>query len=138
MKRFLSIDFDYFIDCDMKTRTALFPKLDETSSISSRISAWKDAYNAFGSELSTIPVLSDDYQTLLSMINHCHSLCMIRDSHKFIYNFIMKHTDLNEKFEVYNIDFHHDMYHFRSKNERVNCGNWVNMLKEDRPFLHYY
>jgi len=34
---------------------------------------------------------------------------MITDSHKHLFDFIMQNTFEDEEFEVYNIDFHHDL-----------------------------
>ena len=138
MKRFLSIDFDYLIDCDKATRDALFPTMDETIPKPIRKQIWKQAYLEHRTKLTQISILKEDYKNLLDICRRFSGLYRQHDSHQYIYNFIMDNTAPKEVFEVYNIDFHHDMYHLHTRNEKVNCGNWANVLKEDRPDMQYY
>ena len=132
MKKFLSIDWDFFIDADFDQRSLLFPDGgDENSSLSKYI--WDSLYR--NPELTKVGV--SDYGTLLTILNNFSGQCYFADSHRYAYDFIMDRTSPDEEFEVYNIDFHHDLYNYRTGNERVNCGNWGTILREDRPNMKF-
>lgn len=135
MKRFLSIDWDFFIGATDVQRALLFPDGgNENMPDSLKNYIWDSHYRC--PELSSIKV-SDDYKYLLKFCRDFSGKCMISDSHKFAYDFIMENTTPREKFNVYNIDFHHDLYNYRSGDEKVNCGNWATVLREERPNMVY-
>ena len=135
MKRFLSIDWDFFIDATATQRAILFPDGgNENLHTTLRKYIWDTRYS--DPKLSDIKV-SSDYKTLLNICKDFKGDCMIADSHRFAYDFIMENTTPDEEFEVYNIDFHHDLYDYRTGDERVNCGNWATILREDRPNMKY-
>lgn len=131
MKRFLSIDWDYFIKATYDQRCTLFPDGgNENLPDNIRNYIWDKMYS--NPDLKEIEVI-DEYSTLISLCNLYRGNCLVTDSHKHIYDLIVGCTGSNEEFEIYNIDFHHDMYHFRTKGDRVNCGNWGTVLSEERP-----
>lgn len=135
MKRFLSIDWDFFIDATADQRAILFPDGgNENFPTSLREYIWDSRYRV--PELSKIGV-SPEYKHLLKMARDFEGDCVIADSHRFAYDFIMQETDPDEEFEVYNIDFHHDLYNYKTGEERVNCGNWGTILREDRPNMRF-
>lgn len=136
MKRFLSIDWDFFIGATATQRALLFPDGgNENLHTTLRKYIWDSRYA--NPELSDIKVSSPDYLTLLKICREFDGQCLIADSHRFAYDFIMENTTPDEEFEVYNIDFHHDLYDYRTGDERVNCGNWGTILHEDRPNMKY-
>lgn len=135
MKRFLSIDWDFFIGATATQRALLFPDGgNENLHTTLQKYIWDSRYA--NPELNEIEV-SNGYKTLLKICKDFDGQCFIADSHRFAYDFIMENTTPNEEFEVYNIDFHHDLYDYRIKGERVNCGNWATILREDRPNMKY-
>ena len=135
MKRFLSIDWDFFIGATANQRDSLFPDGgNESISTSLRDYIWDSHYR--DPELLTIKV-SPNYRAILNAVKLFEGVCMIADSHRFAYDFIMDSTLPDEEFEVYNIDFHHDLYNYRTAGDRVNCGNWGTILREERPNMKF-
>lgn len=53
-------------------------------------------------------------------------------SHKSIYP-IVDRISKTKNIEIVNIDFHHDYYHHYIKGEEYNCGNWLRVIKDERP-----
>lgn len=134
MKRFLSIDWDFFIDADMTQRCTMFPDGgNENLPDPLRDYIWDTYYrNPALKEMGT-----RDFK-------HFHFICktfkghaFVADSHKWMHDFVIKNTEPDEEFEVYNIDFHHDLYNFRTSGGEVNCGNWATLLLRDRPKMRY-
>lgn len=149
VKRILSIDWDYFINATAIQRGMLFPDGgNENISYALQDFIWDSRYSG-SPELKDIGILQDDYFTAhhilyqfmrrctLNMANSYREM-LVTVSHKWIYDFIMQRTKGKEQFEVYNVDFHHDMYNLQSSDEEVNCGNWVNRLLEKRPNMKYF
>ena len=135
MKRFLSIDWDFFVGATALQRALLFPDGgNENLHTDLRKYVWDSRYR--DPELSEIKVIYE-YRTLLKIFREFKGKCFIADSHRFAYDFIMENTSPDEEFEVYNIDFHHDLYNYRTGDERVNCGNWGTILREDRPNMKF-
>lgn len=131
--KILSIDFDYFIDTDIDTRNNKFPNgLDEApKELINQM--WNESYAQFP-EINDIGVTKGYYFICNYLKENTFTKILIADSHKEIkrlIDLVPKHTPL----EVYNIDFHHDMYHYFSSGEEVNCGNWARkLILEDRFF----
>lgn len=147
MKRILSIDWDYFINATDVQRYMLFPDGgNENISYELQDFIWNSRYA--NPKLKTIGVLKNDYELIHDMLRKFTAKCLLNSSentealctvsHKCIYYFIMQRTDKDEEFEVYNVDFHHDMYCYKTREQEVNCGNWVNCLIEQRPNTQYY
>lgn len=148
VKRILSIDWDYFIKATAFQRGTLFPDGgNENISYALQDFIWDSRYA--NPELKEIGVLLPDYYAVNHIIyefmrSYTQSMATARKemlvtvSHKWIYDFIMQRTKGKEQFEVYNVDFHHDMYNLQSSDEEVNCGNWVNRLLEKRPNMKYF
>lgn len=134
MKRFLSIDWDFFIDATADERALLFPDGgNENMPDSLKKYVWDSRYSE--PRLEEIEVDLDAFKYTQKLCRSFHGKCFIAESHKYAFDFIMENTTPDEQFEVYNIDFHHDLYDFGHK--RVNCGNWVTKLKEKRPYMKY-
>lgn len=152
MKRILSIDWDYFINATAVQRVLLFPDGgNENISYTLQDFIWNSHYSSPASaELRNIGILAIEYNTihnilrkfidkyLYSNVANPHREVLVTVSHRWIYDFIIKRTKKNEEFEVYNVDFHHDMYNLKTKDQEVNCGNWVNCLFEKRHRMNYY
>lgn len=136
MKRFLSIDWDFFVDATAVQRALLFPDGgNENWQTDLRKFIWDSRYR--DPDLEKIGVNKETYDGLITICKDFYGRCFVADSHRHAYDFIMEHTFFDEEFEVYNIDFHHDLYNYRSADERVNCGNWGTILREDRPNMKY-
>lgn len=134
MKRFLSIDWDFFIDADMTQRCTMFPDGgNENLPDSLRDYIWDSRYR--------IPALREiglkEYKSFQFICKTFKGHAFVADSHKWMYDFVIENTEPDEEFEVYNIDFHHDLYNFRTSGGEVNCGNWATLLLRDRPKMRY-
>lgn len=135
MKRFLSIDWDFFIDATDVQRLTMFPDGgNENLPDSLRDYIWDTHYR--NPELEKMGV-TPDYKYLLSICKTFIGEAFVADSHKWAYDFIINNTEPDEEFEVYNIDFHHDLYNFTTRGGEVNCGNWATLLRRDRPHMKY-
>ena len=87
-------------------------------------------------ELEKMKVTSD-YKYLLHICKTFKGEAFVSDSHRWAFNFVMDNTEPDEEFEVYNIDFHHDLYTYITRGGEVNCGNWATMLRKYRPNMKY-
>ena len=135
MKRFLSIDWDFFIDATETQRFMMFPDGgNENLPTSLRDYIWDTYYR--NPELESIKV-TPDYKYLLTICKTFKGEAFVADSHRWAFNFIMDNTESDEEFEVVNIDFHHDLYNFQTRGGEVNCGNWATMLRKYRPNIKY-
>lgn len=150
MKRILSVDWDYFIKATAAERFMLFPDGgNEDISRDLQLFIWNSRY-AFSPQIQDIGVLEEDLKDLYyildkfgekyrySEVSAPQREVLITISHKWAHDFVVNRTKPKETFEVYNVDFHHDMYHFKLPYEEVNCGNWVNKLLEVRPNMQYF
>lgn len=150
MKRILSVDWDYFVKATAAERFMLFPDGgNENISPELQLFIWNSRY-AYNPQIRDISVLRFDYEAMHSIIDKFgekyrysevsapHREVLVTISHKWAYDFIKQRTRSSETFEVYNVDFHHDMYHYRLSSDEVNCGNWVNKLLDIRPNMKYH
>lgn len=135
MKRIkiLSIDFDYFIKATIEERNTKFPNgLDEAPKELLE-QMWKEAYEEFP-EIKDIGVIRTYDYMCKYLSSQKFEKVLIADSHKEIKQLIDE-VPKTVPLVVYNIDFHHDMYHYFTSQEDVNCGNWARkLILEDRFF----
>lgn len=140
MKRFLSIDWDFFNSASMTYRCTHFPSGNEELPESVQDFIW-DRFYDFGLKCS-VQIDSPAYKMFLKICREFSPSrpVYVADSHRHIYDFINIWTSFHPEhlIEVYNIDFHHDLYCYRTREHRVNCGNWGNMLKEIRPNTDFF
>lgn len=151
MKRILSIDWDYFVDCSANDRFNYFPDGgNEDLPYEIQDLVWNIRYANYPT-IFDMGVLKEAFDTVHNILKRVDvftpfahpeygplDVVRVAESHRCMYEFTMMRTDKDEEFEVYNIDFHHDMYSYRTKNGEVNCGNWVNVLLEQRPNMKYH
>ena len=149
MKRILSIDWDFFVNATAAQRYTLFPDGgNENLNKDIQDYIWRIHYTS-SPEIKNIGVLEEYCEVLHKMLirfadkfalrgENPDKRTLVTISHMWIYDYILEHTTEDEEFEVYNIDFHHDMYCYRDSENLVNCGNWVNCLLEKRPNMKYY
>lgn len=149
MKKILSIDWDYFINATATQRSMLFPDGgNESLTYELQDFIWNRHYT--NPELEDIGILKKEYELINKMLRKFVDKCLHNKkvdspaevlctvSHRWIYDFITLRTNRDEEFEVYNVDFHHDMYCYKTEGQEVNCGNWVNCLLERRPNMQYH
>lgn len=150
MKRFLSIDWDYFVDATAEERNLMFPEGGTENRPPEILKYIWDRYysyyssRAISSALGTTKSLRDigvnTYyvpvcEALLHNVGH---QVWAYDSHAPLYLAITSIIkDSKEPFEVVNIDFHHDLYNYFTDGERLNCGNWATLLREQYPSMKY-
>ena len=136
MKRFLTVDWDYCIDCSADFRVDTFPNSSlEYSSQTAKLNVWKGCYTDNPSIKDIGTFNFETLKELLSLFIHTEKV-RVEESHEGAYYFILYNTKPDEVFEVVNIDFHHDLYNFFSSRP-VNCSNWVTRLFEARPNMNY-
>lgn len=150
MKKFLSIDWDYFIDASAVERALKFPDGgNENLPLDIQSIIWQIRYHD-NPDILSIKV-HDHFSRIIKVlakflmftprnpVDSKHKVLASKNiSHKYAYQFILDRTQPGEHFEVYNIDFHHDMYYYSDSCDPVNCGNWVRELLKERPGMQYY
>lgn len=131
--KILSIDFDYFINTDIATRNTKFPDGLDDAPKHQLEQMWKDAYTKYP-EIEDIGLVQ--YDLVKEYVQKPKYILgknlFLADSHKEIKK-IIDMIPKEQGIDMYNIDFHHDFYHFFTGGEEYNCGNWVRRLLEDRP-----
>ncbi len=133
MKRVLSIDFDYFIDTDLDTRTTKFPDGVDEKNEEDLLKDWEYFYNQYP-EIKDIGVIKD-----LDLVNELLGLMSkgkvyIAMSHKDIEKVFDFDDEFNkgESFDIAHIDSHHDMY-LGSNPSTLDCSNWLRLVMEKYP-----
>lgn len=133
-KNILSIDWDFYADANEWQRGMLFPD-GGNESLSSYLSdfIWSSRYVG-NTELQGIKVKKDalmETKRLFRNINAGARVLAV-ESHLHLYHFI---KSFNEPVNVYNIDFHHDVFDNGGKdsngNLELNCGNWLRLAFDE-------
>lgn len=128
--RLLSIDFDYFIDTDYKTRSEIFPDGSDYQSDTEIEKAWEECYKEYP-QLKNIGILKEDFEYICSVLSEQDTTkVLVADSHKHIERFFKEVKD--KPLELVHIDFHHDM--FVTGGNELDCGNWLRFLIDQNPF----
>lgn len=138
MKRIkvLSIDFDYFINASIGTRNDIFPDGADEVPKEEMQKLWEDMYREY--PMTKFIDVIDEYNIVCNFLRH--------PKYRLTENVFMaeSHKDIREVLEclpnpldVYNIDFHHDMYTFYTGGDNYNCSTWARRLLEDRPDTKY-
>lgn len=134
--RILSIDFDYFISTDIR---GLSRYLDSSCEFPRTINEaiWIARYGDINNGNKTIEEsIKFDFRNFeklkIYLKNKKFKYFGVSNSHAYIYNFIKSNiSSEDENIEIWNIDFHND----ESNNDtRLNCGNWLKLLKNNRFF----
>lgn len=142
--RVLSIDWDYFVEASHEERCFLFPDGGQESIghlVSNMIWSHRFASARVFKEKGKIPrslddlPLKNDFGVLERIINYQDSSTRvyIAESHATAY-YLIKDLSSSDNIEIYNIDFHHDMYKIKGS-EELNCGNWICHVQRDFPNL---
>lgn len=137
MKRFLSVDFDYFPACGSRQRGALFPRCGEADDSARVLDAWHEAYALYPGELPAIGVIPAYYR-FLGFCADYRGEAAAAESHAELVPFILERTGPGEVFELHNVDFHHDCYYLHVPGSRYSCANWAAELQLDRPGMRYF
>jgi len=126
----LSVDWDYYINATLDTRTRYFPD-GGVYKVELEKLIWCSHYNS--PELTRIGVKNKEIQLTKEIFKlNKKAKVMICNNHENIYYFVKalkKRSDIT----VYNIDFHHDNYKGRQSLDirGLNSGNWVYYVKKD-------
>lgn len=144
----LSIDWDYFIGCDCLTRMMKFPDGgNENLSPWLQTFVWNSRYSDLrrstkGAEsLSSIPVFDPAYKDMCKFLRSSHrKRTYATESHTMIYALVEDLFRKYDEVEVWNIDFHHDMFGGLDTKQNLNCGNWVSALhkKYGKKFIYHW
>lgn len=133
----LSIDWDFFIDADMGQRLRMFPDGCDNLNRYLDMFIWGNYYAGYQEELTNIGLREKELGYLQKIIrrigNDGGAHLLISDSHENIVRMLDSIYGLegNTKFDIYNIDFHHDAYDSRivlKDKEIYDCGNWLKYL----------
>ena len=128
----LSIDWDYFVDCPIDFKMTNFPDGGNENLPDSILDqVWMTRYGQC-SKLKDVKLDTKELvklRILLKNIVFPTTMVVIADSHKDIYQYLKEFRKTKLPMELYNIDFHHDVYDFQE--DAVDCGNWLRMLMRD-------
>ena len=135
----LSIDWDYFIGCDCLTRLMKFPDGgNENLSPWLQTLVWNTRYNDLylhtkGAEsLSSIPVFDPAYKDMCKFLRSSRRIrTYAAESHSMIYPLVEDLFNKYDEVEVWNLDFHHDM--FVTGGNSLDCGNWLRFFADLKP-----
>ena len=129
----LSIDFDYFIDASSQERDLYFPNVNDEIHNYKVQAIWRESYLKHP-ELKKVGVIKDFYYLKESLmgLRIAKNNILKADNHKYI-KMLIDRIPKKSQLMIVNIDFHHDYYHFYTGNDKVNCGNWLRRVVEERP-----
>lgn len=131
----LSVDWDYFIQATITERAMFFPDGGDYAGEIER-TIWATHYVRDG--LSAIKVSRKELNRLKECIANSKETCksvMLCNSHIHLYDFITRQVSPDNHIDLYNIDFHHDVY-TDSYKRRIDCGNWLIHLRAKYPDLN--
>lgn len=141
----LSIDFDYFVDCESYEKDE-FPDPNENISLGTNTRLWISRYaeqrknvDRFGREterlLTEIPVNMKTFKHVekllkkykLGALNNDSNkpMIVVTNSHSVIYPAIFNLLKREQPVKLLNLDDHSDFYNI---GKELNCGNWGNKL----------
>lgn len=125
--RILSVDWDYFVQAMLDERIDLFPDGGDYPNELEKV-IWVNHY--VKDALTKLKVSHKEINSLKACLLQSkpkYKAVMLCNSHYHIYNFITTQVKPDCKIELYNIDFHHDVY-TDSFGTRIDCGNWLAYL----------
>ena len=125
----LSIDFDYFVDADIKTRNTKFPNAEDITNPQEIIEMWEECYSKH-EDIKDIGV-NEDYDLMCNFLEeHRKVPILVMESHRFAYDFIKDiQMGSDTVLEIVNVDFHHDNYYMYGG--KVTCANWLMKVCEE-------
>lgn len=144
----LSVDWDYFVNCDAGFRYSQFPDGGNENLPQSVLDAvWQSRYaqsNVKGHRIEDLGILDKDFNAVTKLIRKLSDRGVpvyYFDSHKYAFNIITElfnrvidgrdkdHILLSEiGFKVTNVDYHSDVYDFGHDEDEPDCGNWLRHL----------
>lgn len=147
MLNVLSVDWDYFMDCNSDTIAYQFPDGgNESIGLSLSNSIWATKYadservarNTGVQDLLAVRIREYEFNhvsfNILSRMTSNTHICFA-ESHSEIYELVAFNAHLTgSKANVYNIDRHSDAYNM---GDGLNCGNWVNYLQKNNHLGYY-
>ena len=133
--KILSVDFDYFMDTDLDTRNDLFPNGFDEMPLEELNKKWNDAYVKYP-QLKDIG-LTSDYDQIKDILSRVKGDFFVSPTHKDIKQ-LLDNIPLDVQIEIVNVDFHHDMYCYYSKDTNYNCSTWLRRLIEERPYTRAF
>lgn len=139
MKIFISLDWDYFIKATAEDRASLFPDGGIENLPESVKSVIWDSHYSGKSALKKVRTVSELTDIKKYIAGNKFEEALVVESHRYMYDFVMRSTDEDSVFKVINVDFHHDYYQFGEEDEfeEVNCGNWVIKLLKKYKNMKY-
>lgn len=140
----LSVDWDYFMKVPDGIQNILPDGNTEFSQELEHI-IWSNIYAKNEKRLLELGLQEDELKLLYDMLENVGdmSFISIQESHKHIVQHINKFIEPCEddddgiaiKFNIYNIDDHHDGF---GLGNTLNCGNWLNHLIEADQVASYH
>ena len=132
----LSVDYDYFIDVNENRRQLMFPQGADELTPEELKERWGECYNKYPRLKRVLTHLTKLYQFSHYLYNQPEidkDRVMTTTSHKYAKDFIDKNVPKDADLVIYNIDHHHDYYHYHTKDNPCNCSNWLRLVLEERP-----
>ncbi len=129
IKNVLSIDWDYLIDVSFEDRLLYFPDGNDYKMFLNNM-IWSSMYaSSNGSKINDMGIMVGEYGYLKKLLSKVNSKVPmgVDDSHMMIVPFL-ENVLGNDKINIYNIDFHGDVFSDAKSIGDVNCGNWLSYL----------
>lgn len=130
--KLLSIDYDFFQNATAAEQAILYPDGHDFADTSLRNYIWTMRYRTTPM-LSGIKTNEDLLNAMLKTLSNQKkdTPVTIKNSHVFAYQTIMSlYTTYDIPINVYHIDMHHDMFNDSPIPDKVDCGNWLLIAKE--------
>lgn len=126
----LSIDFDYYLDTDIRTRNCDFPDGHDLMPPDVLKIVWDNRMN-FTPAIRNIGLIDEYYKHMEQLKEIGYESAYRADSHRAIWDSCLKDIPGDEKLSLVHIDFHHDFY--VTGGNTIDCGNWLRHLLDRHP-----
>lgn len=126
----LSIDFDYYIDTDIMTRSMDFPDGHDLMNPVLLKFVWDRRIEAEPS-IRGIGVINEYHKHMEQLRGVSFKTAYRADSHRAIWESCLKDIPQETHLTLTHIDFHHDFY--VTGGDKVDCGNWLRHLMDKHP-----
>lgn len=132
----LSIDFDFLQNIPYDVLKAYPDGIDLPIQLSNAV--WAGRLATEKSRLDKVSFDDTNFEIIKKTIQNQnpHTPIYIASSHKEAYHFVndMLLHFKQMKTNLINIDLHHDLI---NENEKVDCGNWIGHLLEEKKIKHF-
>lgn len=124
--KLLSVDFDFFPDADNLKRSLYFPESGETLPEEIQRLIWLQKYST-SNEIQEVGIKQKEFDFMKRLLaENKDAELTVADSHLAIMTLVSDFMKQKKPLEIYNVDYHHDLYF----NTDITCGNWLQKFFE--------